>query len=82
MYNMEKCVMDYEDFLVEMYTPLKSIENLSDIIYYKANNDWDFFDRNTKRECFDELISLNYLIGLSTKELLKNRKIQIDNITY
>ena len=74
--------MDYEDFLVEIYTPLKSIEILSEIIYDKANNDWDFLSENTKRENFDEMIALNYLIGLSAKELLKNRKIQIENIVY
>lgn len=34
--------MDYEDFLTEIYAPLKSIELLSDIIYEKSNNDWDF----------------------------------------
>ncbi len=74
--------MDYEDFLVEIYTPLKSIEILSEIIYDKANNDWDFLAGNTKREHFDELIALNNLIGLSAKELLKKRKIQIKNIVY
>ena len=74
--------MDYEDFLVEMYTPLKSIEILSEIVYEKANNDWNFLSANSKRENFEEMIALNYLIGLSAKELLKNRKIQIDNIVY
>ena len=34
--------MEFEDFLTEIYTPLKSIELLSDIIYKKFNEDWDF----------------------------------------
>lgn len=74
--------MDYEDFLVEIYTPLKSIELLSCIIYEKANNDWDFLDSNTKRENFEELIALNYLIELSAKELLKSRNTQMNNLGY
>ena len=74
--------MDYEDFLVEIYTPLKSIELLSSIIYEKANNDWDFLTNKTNRNDFDELIAINYLIGLSARDLLKNRKTRIDSIIY
>ena len=74
--------MDYEDFLTEVYIPIKSIELLSNIIYDKANNDWDFLRKDTQRENFDELIALNYLVGLSAKELLKLRQTQIDNIVY
>ena len=74
--------MDYEDFLTEVYIPIKSIELLSNIIYEKANNDWDFLRKDTQRENFDELIALNYLVGLSAKELLKLRQTQIDNIVY
>ena len=74
--------MDYEDFLTEVYIPIKSIELLSNIIYDKANNDWDFLREDTQRENFDELIALNYLVGLSAKELLKLRQTQIDNIVY
>ena len=74
--------MDYKDFLVEIYTPLKSIELLSSIIYEKANNDWDFLTNKTNRNDFDELIAINYLIGLSARDLLKNRKTRIDSIIY
>ena len=69
--------MDYEDFLSELYTPLKSIDLLSQIIYEKCNNDWEFLNEKTPRENFDELIALNYLIGLVAKQLLENRKIQL-----
>ena len=75
-------IMDYEDFLTEVYIPIKSIELLSNIIYDKANNDWDFLGKDTQRENFDELISLNYLVGLSAKELLKLRQTQVNNIVY
>lgn len=74
--------MDYEDYLSEIYTLIKGIWFLSEIIYEKANNDWNFLESDTNRESFEELIALNYLIGLSAKELLNLRKIQINNIQY
>ena len=74
--------MDYEDFLVELYTPLKAIKFLSDVIYDKANNDWEFNSQNANRENFDELIATNFLIGLTAKYLIDFRKKQIENIKY
>lgn len=74
--------MDYETFLIELYIPLKAIEILSSIIYEKANNDWEFLSSNTTREAFDELIALNFIIGLLAKHLLNFRNEQIDNLDY
>ena len=68
--------MEYEDFLTEIYTPLKSIEVLSEIIYKKFNEDWDF----KTRESADELIALNFLTELCAKHLLKNRRKVLDEI--
>ena len=73
--------MDYEDFLVELYAPLKAIEFLSNVIYEKANNDWEFLSSNTNRNDFDELIAINFIIGLLSKYLLDFRREQIENIT-
>ena len=72
--------MDYEDFLSEIYRPLKGIEILTDVIYDKSNNDWEFLCQNTKREHFDELIALNYLIYLCVKNLLEIRQEQLNTI--
>ena len=63
--------MDYEDFLCEIYKPLKAIEVLSDIIYDKANEDWNLLSDDTPRNDFDELIALNYLKFLNHKNYLK-----------
>jgi hypothetical protein len=71
--------MEYEDFVCEIYKPLKAIEILSDIIYFKANEDWNLLGNNTPRNDFDELMALNYLINLAVKELLNMRKTCVNS---
>ncbi len=62
--------MDYDNFLAESYTPMKAIEVLSDIIYYKCNEDWNIFSEKMTREKGEELLALNYSIKLCAKHLL------------
>ena len=42
--------MDYEDFVVTIYTPIKTIELISDIIYTKCNEDWEFYNEKARRK--------------------------------
>ncbi len=72
--------MDYEDFLSIIYTPLKSIELLSDIIYTKTNEDWELFNSNYKRKEMDELLALNFATKLCARYILKQRSICVDKI--
>ena len=65
--------MDFEDYFTFSYSPLKAIEILTDIIYYKSNDDWDIFSHIT-REHAEELLALNYAINLCAKKLLTDRK--------
>lgn len=73
-------IMDYEDFLAYTYTPLKSIESLTNIIYEKSNNEWDLFAGNTDRKSAEELLALNFAIKLAAKYLLSLRKNEIENL--
>jgi len=73
--------MDYEDYLAEIYRPLKAIEVLSDIIYIKSNEDWNIFSQMT-RENGEELLALNFAINICTKHLLNKRLEEINNIKY
>ena len=72
--------MDFEDYLALTYTPLKSIEILSNIIYDKCNDDWDFFSGETSRENAEELLAMNFAIRLCTKHLLNFRQECLDNL--
>ena len=69
--------MDYEDFLSEIYAPIKSIELLSDIIYTKANEDWNLLSSCSNRNDFDELMALNFLIGLCAQHLQQFRENEL-----
>ena len=71
--------MEYEEYLIENYTPLKAIEVLSDIIYEKSNNDWSIFSQMT-REHGEELLALNYTIKLCAQHLLSIRQAEVDKI--
>lgn len=53
------CV-DYENFISSIYTPLKSISSMADVIYYKCNNDWAFFEASYL-DC-EELLSFVFSI--------------------
>lgn len=53
------CV-DYENFISSIYTPLKSISSMADVIFYKCNNDWAFFDASYS-DC-EELLSFVFSI--------------------
>lgn len=71
--------MDYEDYLAESYTPMKAVEVLSDVIYEKANNDWNIFSQMTRKQG-EELLALNYAINLCAKHLLKTRQKECEKI--
>ena len=64
--------MDFEDFVACSYTPIKAIEVLSDIIYYKSNDDWNLYSQMTRQDG-DELLAVNYAIKLCAKNLLHTR---------
>lgn len=53
------CV-DYENFISSVYTPLKSISSVADVIYCKCNNHWAFFDASYS-DC-EELLSFVFSI--------------------
>lgn len=74
--------MDYEDFLAETFSPLKAIETISDVIYIKANEDWNFLSDKTERKDFEELLSLNCAIQIISKHLLTLRETESRNIKY
>ena len=74
--------MEYEDFLSEIHTPIKSIKLLSDVIYTKANEDWNLLSSCSERNDFEELMALNFLIGLCTKYLLEFRQTELNNISF
>ncbi len=69
---------DFEDYLSELYTPLSTIKLLSNLIFEKANNDWDFFEAN--REQCEEMLSLVFAIKTISKNLLDSRKTEIDSL--
>ena len=69
--------MDFEDYYVNCYTPIKAIEILSDIIYLKCNGDWNIFSEKMTRKKGEELLALNYAIKLCARQLLNSR----NNIT-
>lgn len=71
--------MDYEDFLAEIFTPLKSIEVLTDVIYEKCNDDWRIFSQ-MNREHGEELLAINYAINLCAKNLLQKRVEETTNL--
>lgn len=71
---------DFEDYLAEIYTPLKSIDVIVETIERKVNEDWNFLETN--RKSAEELLSFIYPLKLVTKELLINRKEQVNNLFY
>ena len=72
--------MDYEDFLSMIYTPLKSIELLTDVIYTKCNEDWDMFTGENSRLNADELLAINFAVKLCAKHILEFREKEYQNI--
>jgi len=72
--------MDFEDFLSEIYYPLKSIELLNSEIYLKYNEAWDFSAPKTFRQSSDELLAINFAIKRCIKYLLHLRKQCVDNL--
>lgn len=72
--------MDFEDFLSEIYYPIKSIELLNSEIYLKYNEEWDFKDPIMFRQYSDELLSLNFAIEQCIKHLLYLRKQRLDEL--
>lgn len=74
--------MDYEDFLIEIYSPLKAIECITDVIYMKANEDWELFSGKSSRADIDEMFALNCAIKIIIEHLLKFRLQEIENISY
>ena len=73
--------MDYEDFLINIYTPLRAIEIITDIIYTKCNEDWEIFDNKLKRKDSEELLALNFAINICAKYLLNKRAKTLES-TY
>jgi len=72
--------MDYEDFLIEIYSPLKAIESLTEVIYTKANEDWELFSGKASRNDIDEMFALNFSIKTVVDYLLNLRLKEIENI--
>lgn len=72
--------MDYEDFLIECYRPLHTIEILTDIMETKTNEEWDFIGGTPSRESGEELLCLNFAIKLCAKYLVDKRDIELKNI--
>ena len=72
--------MEYEEFLCNIYTPLKSIELLSDWIYTKYNKEWNFSSVELKYKSQDELLAINYLIGLCARNIIEIRNRNIEEI--
>ena len=72
--------MDFEDFLITIYRPLKAIEVLTDIAYEKGYCDWGLLSGNIERENADKLISILYAINLCTEEVMKIRQQSLNNI--
>lgn len=72
--------MDYETFLSYIYTPLKSIELLSNTIYNKYNEEWDFIENEDSRKQVQELLSLTFSIKQVTRYLLKLRKKSVESL--
>lgn len=56
----ENMCVDCENFISSIYTPLKSISSMADVIYYKCNNDWAFFEASYL-DC-EELLSFVFSI--------------------
>lgn len=77
-YEKENQFGDFEDYLAEIYTPLKSIDVIVETIERKINEDWNFLETN--RKSAEELLSFIYSLKLVTKELLINRKEQVNNL--
>lgn len=71
-----KC--DFEDYLTEIYIPLKSIEVNLETIEKKINEDWGFLEAN--RAGSEELLAFLYSLKLVTSELLSSRKNQVNNL--
>lgn len=72
--------MDYETFLSYIYTPLKSIELLSQTIYNKHNEEWDFAKNEESRKQVQELLSLTFSIKQVARYLLKLRKKSVESL--
>lgn len=70
--------MDYETFLSYIYTPLKSIELLSQTIYNKHNEEWDFAKNEESIKQVQELLSLTFSIKQVARYLLKLRKKSVE----
>lgn len=68
----------FENYLSELYTPLSTIKLISNLIFEKANSDWDFFETN--REQCEEMLSLVFAIKTISKNLLDSRQTEIDSI--
>ena len=58
--------MEYEDLLTELYTPLKNIHLISDIIYTRYNEEWDFIKNENSKKHVEELLALNFSIKFYT----------------
>lgn len=71
--------MDCESYLSEMYSTMKAIELLSDIIYTKSNEDWNLYCKMDRKDA-DELLALNSAISICIKELLQKRKLAVNKI--
>lgn len=71
-------INDFEYFLSQIYTPLKSIELLSNTIYKNYNEEWDFLPAN--REQAQELLSLTFAIKTCARYLLSERQNVVNQL--
>ena len=74
--------MDYESFLSYIHTPLKSIELLSNTIYYKYNEEWDFIKNEESRKHIQELLSLTFSIKLAARYLLNLKEESVNSLDF
>ena len=73
--------MDYEDFLIEIYSTLKAIECITEIIYVKANEEQPYSGKSS-RDNIDEMFALNCAIKIIIEHLLNFRLKGMENISY
>ena len=71
--------MDYEEFLAEIYTPLKSIEAITQVIYIKCNEDWSVFSK-LGREHGEEIMAFNHAISACAEKLINLRNTEVKYI--
>ena len=64
----------FVDYLSEMHTPIKAMDTVLDIMYYKANED-GIFSGKYSQESAQQHMALLFCLQLVVKYLIKLRKV-------